>query len=109
MDGFGRGAVSLLAAMLVNTIVVICHKFYRYRIAGSQTRDFNNDAAVAKRDGRLDEVLAIAALNGRSPAGTVVAAGRLPSLQRRRNQPMQKLSRPPNESFDEAASDKVPN
>jgi hypothetical protein len=66
MDWFGRGDVTLLAVMLVNTVVVICLKFCQYGIARRQSRAFARDAAAALRDGKFDEVIAIAAQNIRS-------------------------------------------
>jgi biopolymer transport protein ExbB/TolQ len=75
MDWLGRGDVALLALMLLNAVVIICHRFYRYSTARRQSRAFVHDAAAALRDGRFDEVITIAARQRRSHVATVVAAG----------------------------------
>jgi biopolymer transport protein ExbB/biopolymer transport protein TolQ len=75
MNWLGRGDVALLALMLVNAVVIICHRFYHYSTARRQSRAFVHDAAAALRDGRFDEVITIAARHRRSHEATVVAAG----------------------------------
>jgi biopolymer transport protein ExbB/TolQ len=75
MDWFGRGDVTLLAVMLVDTMATMCFWFYRHSAARRQTRAFVHDATAGLHDGKFDEVLAIAEQNGRSPVATVVAAG----------------------------------
>jgi len=75
MDWLSRGDVALLALMLLNTLIIICHRFYRHNAARRQSRKFVRDAATALRDGRLDQVISIAARYRRSHVATVVAAG----------------------------------
>jgi biopolymer transport protein ExbB/TolQ len=75
MDWFGHAAVSLLALMLANTAVIVVGRLYRYSAARRQSRAFVRDAAAALRDGRFDEVVAIAARNTRSHVAAGVAAG----------------------------------
>jgi biopolymer transport protein ExbB len=74
-DRFGRGDATLLAALFVNTIFLICRRLYLYNLASRQTRAFAHDASAALRDGKIDTVIAIAAQNGRSHVATVAAAG----------------------------------
>jgi biopolymer transport protein ExbB/biopolymer transport protein TolQ len=75
MDWFGHAAVTLLGLMLANTVVIVVGRLYRYSAASRQSRDFVRDAATALRDGRFDEVIAIAARNSRSHVATLVATG----------------------------------
>jgi len=75
MGLLSRGDVALLALMLVNTLVIICHRFYRHRAARKQSRAFVRDSAAALREGRLDEVISIAAHYHRSHVAAVVASG----------------------------------
>lgn len=75
MGLLSRGDVALLALMLVNTLVIICHRFSRQSAARWQSRRFVRDAAAALRDGRLDQVISIAARNRQSHVAAVVAAG----------------------------------
>ena len=70
-----RGDVTLLALMLVNTAVIICHRLYRLSAAGSQSCRFVQDAAAALHAGRFTEVISIAARNPFSHVATVVASG----------------------------------
>jgi len=74
-DWFARAAVSLLALMAANTVIIACDRLYRYRMANTQSQFFLRDATAALRDGRFDEVIAIAARNTRSPTASVVAEG----------------------------------
>lgn len=75
MDWFGHAAVSLLALMLADTVVIVAARLARYSRARRQSSTFVRDAAAALRDGRFDEVIAIAARNSLSHVATVVAAG----------------------------------
>jgi biopolymer transport protein ExbB/TolQ len=75
MDWFGHAAVSLLALMLANAVVIVAGRLYRYGAARRQSRVFVRDAASALRDGKLDEVIAIAVKNKRSHVASVVADG----------------------------------
>ena len=75
MGWLSRGDVTLLALMLVNTLVVICRQSYRHNAARRQSRRFVRDAAAALRAGRFDQVISIAGRNRWSHVATVVAAG----------------------------------
>jgi hypothetical protein len=75
LDWFGHAAVCLLALMLVNTVVIVGDRLFRYSAARRQSCAFVRDAAVALRDGKFEEVIAIAARNTRSHVAAVVAAG----------------------------------
>jgi biopolymer transport protein ExbB/TolQ len=75
MGWLSRVDVGLLALMLGNTIVIICHRFYGHSAARRQSCTFVRDAAAALRDGKFDNVISIAARNSRSHVGTVIAAG----------------------------------
>ena len=74
-DWLSRGDLLLLGLMLVNTLLVICHRSLRLRSARFQSRAFVRDSAAALRDGRLDEVISIAMRNPRSHVAAVIAAG----------------------------------
>jgi biopolymer transport protein ExbB/TolQ len=75
MGALGRGDVTLLALMLVDALVIVSLGLYRHGAARRQSRAFVRDAATALRDGRLDEVISIAARNPRSHVAAVVADG----------------------------------
>jgi len=60
---------------MANTVVIVSGRLFRYSAARRQSRAFVRDAAAALRDGRFDQVLAIAARNQRSHVAAVVAAG----------------------------------
>ena len=66
MGWLSRGDLLLLGLMLVNTLLVICHRFFRHHAARMQSRAFVRDSAAALHDGRLDEVTCIAMRNRRS-------------------------------------------
>jgi biopolymer transport protein ExbB/TolQ len=75
MGWLSRVDVGLLALMLGNTIVIICHRFYGHSAARRQSCTFVRDAAAALRDGKFDNVISVAARNSRSHVGTVIAVG----------------------------------
>ncbi len=74
MGWLDRADISLLALMLVNTVVIIWHRIRRYSQAARQTRTFVREAAVALCEGSLGKVAAISARNSRSHIAPVVAA-----------------------------------
>ncbi len=74
-DLFGRSAIVLLALMAAHTLVIGCRRFYRYRTANTQSRAFLRDADTLLREGRFDELTAIAARNTRSPVAAVFVEG----------------------------------
>lgn len=74
MDVLGRIDVTLLAMMLVNTLLISCHRFYIYKAARGSSRTFIRDAALPLRNGRFDDVIAVAARNNLSHVASVVAA-----------------------------------
>lgn len=75
MDWFGHAAIALLAIMLVNAVVIFGDRLYRYSAARRQSRVFVCDVAAALRDGRWNELMAVAARSSRSHVALVVAAG----------------------------------
>jgi len=75
MAWLGQADIILLALMLVNTVVIVCHRLWLYGIGRKQSRAFVSDAAAALRDGRFDEVMTIAGRNNQSHLASVVAAG----------------------------------
>jgi len=75
MAWLGQADIILLALMLVNTVVIVCHRLWLYGIGRKQSRAFVSDAAAALRDGRFDEVMTIAGRNSQSHLASVVAAG----------------------------------
>ena len=74
MGWLERADISLLALMLVNTVVILWHRIRRYSQATRQTRTFVREAAVALGEGSSRKVAAISARNSRSHVATVVAA-----------------------------------
>jgi hypothetical protein len=66
MDWFGHAAITLLAIMLVNAVVIFGNRLYRYSAARRQSHVFDRDAAAALRDGRWNELMAVAARSSRS-------------------------------------------
>jgi biopolymer transport protein ExbB len=75
MDWFGHAAITLLAIILVNAVVIFGDRLYRYSAASRQSHVFIRDAAAALRDGRWNELMAVAARSNRSHVASVVAAG----------------------------------
>jgi len=103
MGWLGRGDIALLTLMLVNTLIVVCRGLYRHGAARRQSRAFVHDSAAALRDGRLDQVISIAARHRRSHVATVVAAGLTAFLRLRPNSLTMKPSLPPSAPFGAAA------
>lgn len=75
MHLFDQADIILLAVMLVNTAVIICHQYYSFSMARRQSRAFVRNAQAALRAGRFDEVISVAARYRWSHVATVVAAG----------------------------------
>jgi biopolymer transport protein ExbB/biopolymer transport protein TolQ len=75
MDRFGHATVALLALLLLNAVVIIIDRFYCHGAARRQSRIFVRESAVAVREGKLSEVIALAAGHKRSHLATLVAAG----------------------------------
>jgi biopolymer transport protein ExbB len=75
MDWFGHAAITLLAIMLINAVFIFGDRLYRYSAARRQSHVFVRDAAAALRDGRWNELMAVAARGTRSHVASVVAAG----------------------------------
>jgi biopolymer transport protein ExbB/TolQ len=75
LDWVERAALTLLALMSANSVVIAFHRLYRYNIARKQSRAFLRDSTNALRDGRFDEVVLIAARNTRSSVASMVVAG----------------------------------
>lgn len=75
MDWLGRADFTLLALMLANTVAIILFRLHRYNTARQQYHAFVRDTASALRDGKFDEVIAIAARNSRSHLASIVAEG----------------------------------
>jgi biopolymer transport protein ExbB/biopolymer transport protein TolQ len=74
MGWLSRADVTLLALILVNTVVIICHRTYRYSTARGQSRAFVRDSSNALLHGRFDEAISIATRNSQSHVASVVAA-----------------------------------
>jgi len=72
MDLLGRVDFMLLAFMLANTGAILCFRLYRYSAARRESRAFIRDAALPLRESKLDEVISIAARNGRSHVANIV-------------------------------------
>jgi len=72
MDWLGRADFSLLALMLANTVAIILFRLHRYNTARQQSHSFVRDTASALRNGKFDEVVAIAARNSRSHLANIV-------------------------------------
>ena len=72
---FDQADIILLAVMLVNTIVIVCHQYYSFGIACRQSRAFVREAQAPLRAGRFDEVISVAARYHWSHVATVVGAG----------------------------------
>jgi len=70
-----HAAFTLLAIIAANALFIVCNRYYRYSVAGAQSRAFDRHAAPALREGRFDEVIAIALRHSRSPVASLVAAG----------------------------------
>ena len=60
--------------MAVDVLAILCRHLYRGHVARRETSAFRRDSGEAVRGGRLDEVIAIAARNRRSPLPVVVSA-----------------------------------
>ena len=73
MDWLGRADFALLALMLANTVAIILFRFHSYNFVRQQSHAFVRDTASALRDGKFDEVVAIAARNSRSHLASMVA------------------------------------
>jgi biopolymer transport protein ExbB/TolQ len=74
-DWFARASVCLLALLALNALTITCQRLYIYLSAKRQTRNFLRDATAALRDGRFDDVVAIAARTPRSPTAVTVTEG----------------------------------
>ena len=72
---FDQADIILLAVMLVNTVVIVCHQYYSVGIARRQSRAFVREAQAPLRAGRFDEVISVAARYRWSHVATVVGAG----------------------------------
>jgi biopolymer transport protein ExbB/TolQ len=75
MSFFGHAVVTMLLIMLANTVVIACHRLYRYSLARSQSRAFVGDANAALHEGRFSDVIRLAGRKRSSPIATLVAAG----------------------------------
>jgi biopolymer transport protein ExbB/TolQ len=65
----------LLALLALNILTITCQRLYIYFSAKRQTRYFLRDSTAALHDGRIEEVVAIAARTPRSPTAAVVTEG----------------------------------
>ena len=72
MDSLNRADFLLLAFMLANTGAILCLRLYRYGAARRESRAFIRDAALPLRESKFDEVISIAARNGRSHVANIV-------------------------------------
>jgi biopolymer transport protein TolQ len=70
-----RGVVILLALMAMNIMVTALERLYCYARSHMRSRVFRRDAGPALREGRFDEVIAIAVRSPDSPIPSVVAEG----------------------------------
>jgi biopolymer transport protein ExbB/TolQ len=75
LDWLGRGDIALLAVMLLNALAIALRRLHRYSIARRQTRAFVNDIGALLRNGKFDEVNAIAAQNNQSHVANIVTSG----------------------------------
>jgi biopolymer transport protein ExbB/TolQ/biopolymer transport protein ExbD len=72
MDSLNGADFLLLAFMLANTGAIFSFRLYRYSAARRESRAFIRDAALPLREGKFDEVISIAARNGRSHVANIV-------------------------------------
>jgi biopolymer transport protein ExbB/TolQ len=59
--------------MLANSGAILCFRLYLYNAVRSHSRSFIRDAASLLREGKFDEVVAIAARNSRSHVASIFA------------------------------------
>lgn len=74
-DWFSRAAVSLLALMAANSLIIFGERLYRYRVAHTQGSIFLQAVGAALRDGRFDEVMSIVTRTPQSPTASIMAEG----------------------------------
>lgn len=75
MAWLDQADIIVLALMLVNTVVIVCQRFWIYTVVRRQSRAFVRDAAAALRDASFDEVMTVAGRNNQSHVASIVAAG----------------------------------
>ena len=73
MDRLNQADFLVLAFMLANTGAILCFSVHRYSAARRESRTFIRDGASPLREGKFDEVISIAAGNGRSHVANIVA------------------------------------
>jgi biopolymer transport protein ExbD len=72
IDRLNQADFMLLSFMLANTGAILCFRLYRYSAARRESRAFIRDAASPLSKGKFDEVISIAARNGRSHVANIV-------------------------------------
>src|SRR5262245_26396467 len=75
MGFLAKGVVVVLGIMSIWSIGVMVERFFTFRAARNQSREFAPAVAEALKDGRIDEAINIADQHKKSHLAKVVAAG----------------------------------